>query len=1445
MRSNALKHPLATTAALSLGAFAALSMVGAEVSSGPSGAQTRRVVIKDCEVEPTGLRGHVSSPGIVLKKVLRLKTDPAAVRAATLLYRMCVQPYYPPTRKHYGGMAQGVEWPDLVVLVNEQEACRAPFGEAATQGWHEVSIPTGLLREGDNVVLFKHAGRRPGYFYLGGHRATQGHSFMSDDGGRTFRPHPDEFIVSLRLDVAAGPDRPAFATRGGHAYGWLEVEDLFDRKRRSPDGWLNIAYPGVSQPSRGLVAHSMGDRTLTVPFDLPRAGRWHVWVRGWQDGFRAGRFRLEWNGTEVFDSQGHSWTGDVDVRYDWLKCGATQLAAGRNTLRAVNTGECGHMFDVIVLTTDADYAPDDKQPLPQMPVAKQVLPEGIGHPEPGPYMTQDPVVWAKPTAGGPLRTLWVCADINELEIVELSRRLDLSYDVLSSQVGYYSGRGRFGQDLGADQTDLLYQVLQDKEYDVLILVRVNLDQIPEDLQTLIAAKVKAGLGLVRVGSDREQTEGHVVGRLFKDLSALEMPHLRTCFAPKAFPWSRSGKVGAGRVVDVGYMIWGMMGYRRDEEAAAPYYPVGELWFARWAKWLLLAAGRFDGGPGIESLAVEAGRPLKLTVTCHDTPAGARVRVVCFAPWEGHRAEVTADVTAGRAATTVPVGRENGLYRLQVALTDQAGRVLDFAAEDLVLRDPPGISEVVLPDDRVDPARPIPVTIRMRGPAPAPGRVTLLAELVAAHGRLLASTQEVVGLSADEAEASLSLSMLPSQQQDWFARVHVRLSDASGTVLERRRGTVFIRQPPVFDDYRGGSGIWQQKCLPDYVRHVPARVLQDLGMDAVLTADIALGSPVPPGLRYFHIFRLTSAGNPTWTEKRERVPCIHDPKSRAGILRELEDGVRSGRRLSALTLGLGDETHGGVCWSTHTLDAFRRYLEGRYGDVARLNQAWSTNFPDFGSAMPRDAQTALKRPENIAPYIEYALFNARQWAGFAGEFVARSREIAPDVTTGGLNPFGPTSENLNFFSLLFPPLDYASVYPRQFDRARCFIRNMRTTSVWTGYDRSREQMENEVWRAVTYGATLVGWYGTNRYEYGTLSTTYGMTERARWIKAINEGLTDGTAKLLIQGDVEPAPVAIVLSGASLLAYPVKAKAAEPTLRLAGLNSIYELYRTAYVQMVDPAHVQYDYVTEEQVAEGLPQHYRVLIFPCAAALSDACIGGARAFTDRGIVIADEEFGHYDEIGRRRQQRDVLGGEHVVLFKGGPVRLGESNTERFRAALAAAEVRSGEAYTPNVTRVIRKTLGSGRLIVAFGRGDVEIRFADEAHTYDVREHCYLGHTDRVALSRELGPFALMRLPYKANELTLESPRLVRVGEAVEFAVRLSADRGDPGVHVVRARVFGPDGRPRRLYSRNLLCRSGRATASFQLAWNDPAGVWRIAARDVVSGLEAERELTVAARR
>lgn len=136
--------------------------------------------------------------------------------------------------------------------------------------------------------------------------------------------------------------------------------------------------------------------------------------------------------------------------------------------------------------------------------------------------------------------------------------------------------------------------------------------------------------------------------------------------------------------------------------------------------------------------------------------------------------------------------------------------------------------------------------------------------------------------------------------------------------------------------------------------------------------------------------------------------------------------------------------------------------------------------------------------------------------------------------------------------------------------------------------------------------------------------------------------------------------------------------------------------------------------------------------------------------------------------------------------------------------------------------------------GSRPVTINFGRQAHVYDIRSGRYRGETD--TLRSELRPgiahlYAL--LPYRATAVSGWTPRTARAGEGLDFAFRLQGTPA-PEQHVLRLRVFGPDGQERPYYARNLRTgRAGRVAGRLHFAVDDPPGIWKLVARDVATGV------------
>ncbi len=107
---------------------------------------------------------------------------------------------------------------------------------------------------------------------------------------------------------------------------------------------------------------------------------------------------------------------------------------------------------------------------------------------------------------------------------------------------------------------------------------------------------------------------------------------------------------------------------------------------------------------------------------------------------------------------------------------------------------------------------------------------------------------------------------------------------------------------------------------------------------------------------------------------------------------------------------------------------------------------------------------------------------------------------------------------------------------------------------------------------------------------------------------------------------------------------------------------------------------------------------------------------------------------------------------------------------------------------------------------------------------------------------PLVYALLPYEVAAVTIEAPAQARAGETVTVKTSVGVTGGEAGYHVVRLDVYAPGAEtPHRQYSQNIGCDSGVGNSTIPFALSDAAGQWRLALRDVASGVLAEATLTV----
>lgn len=137
------------------------------------------------------------------------------------------------------------------------------------------------------------------------------------------------------------------------------------------------------------------------------------------------------------------------------------------------------------------------------------------------------------------------------------------------------------------------------------------------------------------------------------------------------------------------------------------------------------------------------------------------------------------------------------------------------------------------------------------------------------------------------------------------------------------------------------------------------------------------------------------------------------------------------------------------------------------------------------------------------------------------------------------------------------------------------------------------------------------------------------------------------------------------------------------------------------------------------------------------------------------------------------------------------------------------------------------------------VTITFDRVTHVYEVRTGKYLGNVATLKTSLTPGVAQLYALlPYKLAGVSVQAAGQAQPGTEWAYTIKL-AGGAQAGGHVLRVRLYGPDGQERPYYACNLRtdqgpqAEVGRADGRLTFALNDAPGTWKLVAKDVATGV------------
>ena len=548
--------------------------------------------------------------------------------------------------------------------------------------------------------------------------------------------------------------------------------------------------------------------------------------------------------------------------------------------------------------------------------------------------------------------------------------------------------------------------------------------------------------------------------------------------------------------------------------------------------------------------------------------------------------------------------------------------------------------------------------------------------------------------------------------------------------------------------------------------------------------------------------------------------------------------------------------------------YRRRMEAKYGTIAAFNRRHGTahaSFADVGPAHLADARSSGR----FAEYVEWRTFNVDRWCEAIRLVADTAKAEDPTMRLSLFNSFGQTAASGNdYWKLLTKAgLEMSQEYTEMvyfghrpiynFDE---FYRSFRPDlRVWgfVGYGMKPEQIRFAPWWFAAHRYGGMTWFSVWTWEYQLFDMpTLALTRDAALLRDAlrTSRLEDGLGALMLAYPWAKRDIALYYSHESMLvSTALGTETRSYDVADSGPLHDYMFSRQGITRIVESLLHQHDFVAPEQVVAGKLDGYRIVFLPRIVALSDAEVAALKAFAAKGgRIVADATPGVCDELGMKRPAAPFAPNEITVLGENFDERLPESRRrvdEILKAAKVAPVLESPETEKLVGREAMRLTDGTNSLYVVLrmpGRSDdaasQTFSFAKEGYVTDLRAGKSLGRCRSLTTAVPSADAACWSVcAGKATALSVDVPGTVSRGTDLKARLALKTVVGAAGTRLFAVTMIRPDGTTRFHLMRKLLAPDGRADFVFRMAFNDPAGTWTLRAEDVLTGLVAERAVTL----
>ena len=879
-------------------------------------------------------------------------------------------------------------------------------------------------------------------------------------------------------------------------------------------------------------------------------------------------------------------------------------------------------------------------------------------------------LWAKPLRGGPLKVVMIGQTANCWDLGEVQRRLDCQVRFIHLPDQYEFAKD-YPEACAGYYSDQALKVLAE-DADVILadpIVRV----LSPAVATAITRKVQGGCGLVLIPVARWGGGGSFgywpatpKMEAWKDLFTAVVKSADTAQGGKhdyisvhavtsqpdffdGIPWSLLPAHYLVRLVpsDTAAAL-----AKDGDDALAVGGPVGSgrAVLLPWGSYMGCFPLQEDNKPAkidqyqdyyssaiIRALLWAAKRPCPVTLTC-DAPklqagvagtvplklggatiAGARVELrlrdlLCRDLWKS-------TVTPGAEGAEIKLpALAAGDYLLDAIARDGSGASLGWGTF-VVSATTDALLQVSLDKEEYEPGAPATITAQI-GSAPT-GDYTATLQVWDSLDRLL--QEETRPVAAGKATWTFP-------NRDPLAVLHyadVQIKRNGQPYLASRTDLWVPRY--TFPDFR--NCLWGAWLPPYATKRVDRRLSEAMGCDVILCGGY--GGTQREG-NYAH---LTSGSIPFYTNVApvdpQSVETAPDT-TKAQMAKDVQGVLPELKTFGGAVIFFQDERHGmndAGKVTPEALASFRAWLQTRYPNIAALNAAWGRQYASFDEVQPLLSKEFDPTTEaSLAPWLEWRLWvmdklteidraNAHAiraglghdaWMGLEGIFGLAEHNIP----YGGIDLAAQSDDCFNAAAPYGEALMNAcqSFYPGP-------------SFCWSGYGNPYSAYVRYVWARALQGDWSLGWFCGNTFY----SPRDEFFPQARWVADLTKPLREGVGQLLSQNrPFIREPVAFLYSEPSLYATCILGKTIDPTNDHLMVRPGYWA-RDSLQRMFTDAGVQFSYLSEKQLQQGLGQGIKLLVLTCNVALEpETCAAIEKFVAGGGAVYADLCPGVWDNHG-----------------------------------------------------------------------------------------------------------------------------------------------------------------------------------------------------------------------